>query len=185
MTGYSGTPLAKKLGIKPGTTLIVVGDVPAEYQSWLAPLPEKVTLTSRGKPPLGAVHVFVTKRAELEKHLRHIRKTLVPDGYVWISWPKKPSRVPTNVSEDVIREVCLPLGFVDIKVCAVSEVWSGLKLVIRVSERPGKIDSRHPRDSRNPRMTCVSKRGEPGLRSLRGGGEQCPSARWPPRRAIT
>ena len=80
--------------------------------------------------------MFVTKRAELEKHLKHLRKALVPDGYVWISWPKRTSKVPTNITEDVIREVCLPLGFVDIKVCAVSEVWSGLKLVIRVSERP-------------------------------------------------
>ena len=136
MTGYSGTPLARKLGFKPGTKVVVVGDVPAEYKSWLAPLPERVTLSSTGKPPLQAVHVFVTKRVELEKHLKHLRKALVPDGYVWISWPKRTSKVPTNITEDTIREVCLPLGFVDIKVCAVSDVWSGLKLVIRVSERP-------------------------------------------------
>ena len=135
MPGYSGTPLAKKLGIKPGTKWIVVGDVPAEYKSWLAPLPERVTLASKGNPPLDAVHVFVTKRTELAKHLKHLRKALVPDGYVWISWPKRTSKVPTNITEDVIREECLPLGFVDIKVCAVSDVWSGLKLVIRVSER--------------------------------------------------
>jgi hypothetical protein len=135
MTGYSRTPLAKKLGFKPGTKVVVVGAVPTEYESWLAPLPERVTLTSKGKPPLEAVHVFVTKRAELEKHLKHLRTALVPDGYVWISWPKRTSKVPTSITEDVIREVCLPLGFVDIKVCAVSEVWSGLKLVIRVSER--------------------------------------------------
>ena len=138
MVGYSGTPLAKKLGFKPGTKVVVVGDVPAEYKSWLSPLPGKVTLSSKGKPPLDAVHVFVTKRAELEKHLRHLRKALTPDGYVWISWPKKASRVPTNITEDVIREVALQLGFVDIKVCAVSEVWSGLKLVIRVSDRVKK-----------------------------------------------
>jgi hypothetical protein len=136
MAGYSGTPLAKKLGFKPGTRVVVVGNVPGEYTSWLAPLPERVTLTSKGKTPFDAVHVFVTKRAELEKHLKHLRKALVPDGYVWISWPKRTSKVPTNITEDVIREVCLPLGFVDIKVCAVNEVWSGLKLVIRVSERP-------------------------------------------------
>jgi hypothetical protein len=135
MVGYSGTPLARKLGFKPGTKVVVVGDVPTEYKSWVAPLPERVTLTSQGKPPLEAVHVFVTKRAELAKHLEHMRKALVPDGYVWISWPKKSSKVPTNITEDMIREVALPLGFVDIKVCAVSEVWSGLKLVIRVSER--------------------------------------------------
>lgn len=134
-TGYSGTPLAKKLGLKPGTKLVVVGDAPSEYKSWLAPLPERVTIAGKGKPPLAAVHVFVTKRAELAKHVEHLRKALVPDGYVWISWPKRASKVPTNITEDVIREVALPLGFVDIKVCAVSEVWSGLKLVIRLSER--------------------------------------------------
>ena len=135
MVGYSGTPLAKKLGIKPGAKLVVVGDVPDEYKQWLSPLPERATIAGRGKPPLSAVHVFVTKRAELVRHLEHLRKALVPDGYVWISWPKKASKVPTNITEDVIREVALPLGFVDIKVCAVSEVWSGLKLVIRVTER--------------------------------------------------
>ena len=135
MIGYSGTPLVRKLGIKPGTKLVVVGDVPDEYRTWLGPLPERTTITGRGRPPFQAVHVFVTTRAELAKQLAHLRKTLTPDGYVWVSWPKKASRVPTNITEDVIREVALPLGFVDIKVCAVSEVWSGLKLVIRVSER--------------------------------------------------
>jgi hypothetical protein len=133
--GYSGTPLAKKLGFKPGTKVLLVGDVPKDYKTLVSPLPERVTLASTGKAPHAAVHVFVTKRTELEKHLRELRKSLEADGYVWISWPKKASRVPTNITEDVIREVCLPLGFVDIKVCAVSEVWSGLKLVIRVSER--------------------------------------------------
>jgi hypothetical protein len=133
--GYSGTPLAKKLGFKPGTKVLLVGDVPKDYKTLVSPLPERVTLASTGKAPHAAVHVFVTKRTELEKHLRQLRKSLEPDGYVWISWPKKASRVPTNITEDVIRDVCLPLGFVDIKVCAVSEVWSGLKLVIRVSER--------------------------------------------------
>jgi len=138
MVGYSGTSLAKKLGIKPATRLLAVGDVPDEYKDWLGPLPERATIAGRGKPPLSAVHVFVTKRAELVRHLEHLRKALLPDGFVWISWPKKASKVPTNITEDVIREVALPLGFVDIKVCAVSEVWSGLKLVIRVSERPRK-----------------------------------------------
>lgn len=134
-TGYSGTPLAKKLGLKPGTKLLVVGDVPDEYKSWLEPLPERVSISERGKPPFHAVHLFTTKRAELAKHLGRLRKTLEQDGFVWVSWPKRASRVPTNITEDVIREVALPLGFVDIKVAAVSEVWSGLKLVIRVAER--------------------------------------------------
>ena len=140
MTGYSGTPLVKKLGVKPGTKLVVVGEVPKEYKSWLAPLPERVTIAGKGKPPLEAVHVFVTKRADLAKHVDHLRRALVPDGYVWISWPKRASKVPTNITEDTIREVALPLGFVDIKVCAVSEVWSGLKLVIRVSERRAGVE---------------------------------------------
>ena len=135
MIGYSGTPLVKKLGIKPGTKLVVVGAVPDEYKTWLGPLPERATINGKGKAPFEAVHVFTTKRADLAKHLAHLRRTLEPDGYVWVSWPKKASRVPTNITEDVIREVALPLGFVDIKVCAVSEVWSGLKLVIRVTER--------------------------------------------------
>lgn len=135
MAGYSGTPLVRKLGIKPDTKLMVVGDVPEEYRSWLGPLPERATITGRGKPPLEAVHVFVTKRAELARRLEHLRKSLSPDGFVWVSWPKKAAKVPTDITEDVIREVALPLGFVDIKVCAVSEIWSGLKLVIRVSER--------------------------------------------------
>ena len=138
MIGYSGTSLVRKLGIKPNTKLLAIGDVPSEYKSWLGPLPEGATIVGKGKPPLEAVHVFVTKRAELAKHLEHLRKALQPDGYVWISWPKRASKVPTNITEDVIREVALPMGFVDIKVCAVSEVWSGLKLVIRVSERPKK-----------------------------------------------
>lgn len=133
--GYSGTPLIRKLGIKPGTRLVVVGGVPAEYHAWIGPLPEGASIASKGKPPLSAVHVFVTKRAELVRHVEHLRRALAPDGFVWISWPKKASKVPTNITEDVIREVALPLGFVDIKVCAVSEVWSGLKLVIRVTER--------------------------------------------------
>ena len=138
LIGYSGTPLARKLGIKPGSRLVAVGDVPTEYKSWLSPLPEGVTIVGKGKPPFEAVHVFVTRRAELVRHLEHLRRTLVPDGYAWISWPKRAAKVPTNITEDVIRDVALPLGFVDIKVCAVSEVWSGLKLVIRVSERPTK-----------------------------------------------
>jgi hypothetical protein len=138
MPGYSSTPLAKKLGIKPGSRVVAVGDVPDGYRSWLEPLPDGASIVQKKRPPLEAVHVFATRRSELARHLVHLRKALVPDGYVWVSWPKKASGVPTNITEDVIREVALPMGFVDIKVCAVSDVWSGLKLVIRVSERPGK-----------------------------------------------
>ncbi|NUQ12877.1 MAG: DUF3052 family protein [Gemmatimonadaceae bacterium] len=135
MPGYSGTPLARKLGFTPGAKVLVMGDVPKEYADWVAPLPAGVRLSPRGKPPHAAVHVFVTQRADLVRQLPRLRRSLAPDGYVWVSWPKKSARVATDVTEDTIREVALPLGFVDVKVCAVSEVWSGLKLVIRVSDR--------------------------------------------------
>ena len=134
MAGYSGTPLAKKLGIKPGMTLVIL-DAPGEYRSWLGELPVGVTITSKSVGNLGAVHVFVTKKPALAKLLTVFRKTLEPAGFLWVSWPKKASKVETDVTEDVIRELALPLGFVDIKVCAVSDVWAGLKLVIRRSER--------------------------------------------------
>ncbi len=134
MPGYSGTPLLKKLGIKPPMTLITLG-APPEYRSWLGPLPEHVTIASRVRTPLRTVHLFVTARSVLERRLSDFRTRLEPDGFVWVSWPKKSSKVETDVTEDVIREVALPLGFVDIKVCAVSDVWSGLKLVIRKRER--------------------------------------------------
>lgn len=134
-SGYSGTPLAKKLGIKPGSTVLLLGEVPDEYPAWVAPLPERARLARRGTPPHAAVHVFATKRADLARHLAQLRRSIAPDGYVWVSWPRKASGVATSITEDVIREVALPLGFVDVKVCAVSDVWSGLKLVIRVEER--------------------------------------------------
>jgi hypothetical protein len=132
--GYSGTPLAKKLGLKAPLTLVTLG-APADYATWLGELPRGVALASKAKTPVGAAHVFATQRGELAKHLAVLRKALEPAGFVWVSWPKKASKVTTDVTEDTIREIALPLGFVDVKVCAVTEVWSGLKLVIRKSER--------------------------------------------------
>jgi hypothetical protein len=134
VAGYSGTPLSKKLGLAPPLTLVAI-DAPKEYRSWLGELPKGVSIASRQTPPLRAVHVFATKRALLEKQLKDLRQRLEQTGFVWVSWPKKASKVDTDITEDTIRAVALPLGFVDIKVCAVSEVWSGLKLVIRKSER--------------------------------------------------
>ena len=133
-TGYSGTPLAKKLGLKPGMTLLTVL-APKEYSAWLGELPEGVKLTKKTKLPLDAAHIFVTESAVLNILLSSLRRDLKSDGFVWVSWCKKSAKVPTDITEDVIRELALPLGFVDVKVCAVSEVWSGLKLVIRKSER--------------------------------------------------
>ncbi len=128
--GYSGTPLAKKLGYKASTRAVLVG-APEGYAAMVDPLPEGVVFERAPTPKTDLVHLFVTERAALAKYLGSLRKSLDPAAAVWVSWPKKASKVATDITEDVIREVALPLGFVDIKVCAVSEVWSGLKLVVR------------------------------------------------------
>jgi hypothetical protein len=132
--GYSGIPLAKKLGIKSHLKLLCI-NAPREYKSWLGELPEGARLITKTGKPVQAAHVFTTEKMFLDMTLSKLRNELEQDGFVWVSWPKKSSRVPTDITEDRIREIALPLGFVDIKVCAVSEVWSGLKLVIRRSER--------------------------------------------------
>lgn len=136
MPGYSGTPLSKKLGLKPPLTLVAI-DAPRGYRAWLGPLPAGVRIVSKPAQPLRAVHVFATQRAALARQLAALRKQLADDGFLWVSWPKRASKVDTDITEDTIREIALPLGFVDIKVCAVSEVWSGLKLVVRKRERAG------------------------------------------------
>ena len=128
--GYSGTPLAKKLGIASGTVL-APRHAPEHYLDWLAPLPQGVVQASDISAKTDVLHVFVDLRSTLQAELVQARKKLRPDAAVWVSWPKKASKVPTDITEDVIREVALPMGFVDIKVCAVSDVWSGLKLVVR------------------------------------------------------
>jgi hypothetical protein len=132
--GYSGTPLVKKLGIKPGMKLLTI-NAPKYYRLWLGDLPKDAVLVTKTNNPVEAAHVFATDSAFLNLTLSKLRHELKQNGFVWISWPKKSAKIPTNITDDVIREIALPLGFVDVKVCAVSEVWSGLKLVIRVSER--------------------------------------------------
>ena len=134
MPGYSGTPLPKKLGLKPDMTLVAIG-APTEYRQWLGAAPPGLRIVSNSGGQPGAVHLFATKRAALTEELQRLRKDLAPTGFVWVSWPKKTSGVATDITENTIREVALPLGFVDIKVCAVSAVWSGLKLVIRKDAR--------------------------------------------------
>jgi hypothetical protein len=131
MAGYSGTPLWKKLGYRDGL-VAWVKDAPAGYVAMLN-LPHDVLVTwvARPKRGIGFVHLFATARSELEKNLRLLWEQLDRAGTVWVSWPKKSAGVSTDITEDVIRQVALPLGFVDIKVCAVDETWSGLKLVIR------------------------------------------------------
>ncbi len=133
-TGYSGTPLVKKLGFKAPLKVWII-NAPREYATWLGELPDGVTLVTKARKPIEAAHVFATESAFLDATLSKLRNELKQAGFVWVSWPKKTSKVPTDITEDTIREIALPLGFVDIKVCAVSEVWSGLKLVIRKSER--------------------------------------------------
>jgi hypothetical protein len=129
-TGYSGTPLPKKLGITEATRVAVIG-APSEYKALLGHLPAGVELGASLSQKTDLVHVFVTQREDLAVHLKRLRRKLRDDAAVWVSWPKRASKVATTVTENVVRELALPLGFVDVKVCAVSEVWSGLKLVVR------------------------------------------------------
>jgi len=132
--GYSGTPLAKKLGFKPGFRVKVVG-APANYRMMLKPIPDGVTLSASLAAPLDLCHVFVRSREALARRLPACRKQIRENGMIWVSWPKKSSGVSSDLSEDVVRELAFPLQLVDIKVCAVDETWSGLKLVIRREHR--------------------------------------------------
>ena len=134
MAGYSKTPLAQKLGIKPGMNVAALNP-PANYRKLLAPLPAGVSFTEKAAPGARFVHLFVSQRRVLEKELKRLRRLIDDAGVLWISWPKKSAGLGSDITEDVIREVCLPLGFVDIKVCAVDETWSGLKLMIRRENR--------------------------------------------------
>jgi len=129
-TGYSGTPLPRKLGITESTHVALIG-APSEYESLLGVLPVGAKLGATLSRKTDLVHIFVTQRGDLAIHLSKLRRKLRDDATVWVSWPKKTSKVATTVTEDVVRELALPLGFVDVKVCAVSDVWSGLKLVVR------------------------------------------------------
>lgn len=133
-TGYSGTPLVKKLGIKPNSELCVF-NAPSNYAALVAPLPDGVSTTENFTPSADLVHVFVTLRIDLERALTEIRPKLKSDGVIWISWPKKASKAATDITEDTIPAVALPMGLVDVKVCAVDATWSGLKLVIRKAMR--------------------------------------------------
>jgi hypothetical protein len=132
--GYSGTPLARKLSLKDG------------LRTWWEGMPDSVRAEIEGdglaldmlaapEAPVEGAHIFVTERAELERSVTRLLPVLAPDGFLWVSWPKKASKVETDITEDVIRDVVLPLGLVDVKVCAVDQIWSGLKLVIRKALR--------------------------------------------------
>lgn len=129
-SGYSGTPLAKKLGITENTQVCAM-HAPDDYLQLLAPVPDGVQFKKKVSISTDIVHVFTKEKTQLQAELIKLRSAIKANGVIWISWPKKASKVPTDITEDTIREIALPLGLVDIKVCAVSEIWSGLKLVIR------------------------------------------------------
>lgn len=128
--GYSGTPVAKKLGLRAASHVLLL-DAPQDFAALLEPLPTGVVFETQATAAVDIAHVFVTRSEDLARYLHHLRASLRPDASLWVSWPKKSAKVPSTVTEGGIRELALPLGFVDVKVCAVSDVWSGLKLVVR------------------------------------------------------
>lgn len=129
-SGYSGTPLAKKLSLRDGQR-VWFSEMPDSVAEEIGEYALELTFVSDPAQGIDAAHVFVTQRTELANLLKSLRTQIAPDGQIWVSWPKKAARVPTDITEDTIRQLALPMGFVDTKVCAVDEVWSGLKLVIR------------------------------------------------------
>jgi hypothetical protein len=128
--GYSGTPLVRKLGFRPGMRAALLR-APADFAATLGPLPDDVRVATRLRGSVDLALLFVTRRADLVARVAALRVAIAPDGMAWIAWPKRASGVATDVTEDVIRAVVLPTGLVDVKVCAIDATWSGLKLVIR------------------------------------------------------
>ncbi|MEA2277526.1 MAG: hypothetical protein QOC78_2486 [Solirubrobacteraceae bacterium] len=131
--GYSGTPLPQKLGLKPGMVVVYL-DPPDHLDALLGDL-DGVTVRRQLRGRVDAVLCFVTARRDLRRRAARLREAVAPDGMVWACWPKRASKVPTDVTEDVVREVLLPTGLVDVKVAAIDETWSGLKLVVRKALR--------------------------------------------------
>ncbi len=134
MPGYSGTPLPKKLGIKDGFRVCVL-KVPSDVQAELKSTLSACDVVRDGEAPLDVAIFFTTSKADLAREFKRIAKLLAPAGMLWISWPKKSSGVPTDLNENLIREIGIASGLVDVKVCAVTEVWSGLKFVRRLKDR--------------------------------------------------
>ncbi|HET9708469.1 MAG TPA: DUF3052 domain-containing protein [Gemmatimonadales bacterium] len=133
-SGYSGKGLVDKLGIKPGMRIAIVG-APRGFRATLGPLPDGVSVTATPRGTLPFIHFFAKQRSVLERRLHSLKRALAQDGALWVSWPKKSSGVETDLTEDGVRAVALDGGLVDVKVCAVDEVWSGLKLVRRLKDR--------------------------------------------------
>jgi hypothetical protein len=140
--GYSGTPLARKLSLKDGQRVWWDG-VPQGVQAEIGREALALDLLSAPDAPIDAAHIFVTEYARMEAKLAALRPLLAPGGFIWVSWPKKASKVPTDITEDRIREAILPAtDLVDVKVCAVDSVWSGLKLMVRRANRGKESSSR-------------------------------------------
>lgn len=137
MAGYSGTPLPKKLGIREGTRLALLG-APDDFEATLGALPDGVRVRTVARGPLDVVVAFTTRRADLERRFAALARTLDPAGGLWIAWPKRGAGVPTDLDENAIRDIGLAAGLVDNKVCAVDETWSGLRFVVRLKDRPAK-----------------------------------------------
>ena len=130
-SGYSGTPLWKKLGIKPGARVCVL-NAPSDYRTWIAPLPKGAVIHSTAtKGDCDIVHIFVESFAALQRELQKARPLIRSNGTIWVSWPKKSAKSGTDLDENRIRSLALKTDLVDVKVCAVTEIWSGLKLVVR------------------------------------------------------
>jgi hypothetical protein len=134
MAGYSGTPLPRKLGIKEEDRVAVI-NAPSGFEVSLGELPDGVTVKAAARGKLDVVVCFLTARSGLEKRFDSLKRAIYPDGGLWIAWPKRSSGEPTDLTEDVVREVALDRGLVDNKVCAIDETWSGLRLVHRVADR--------------------------------------------------
>ena len=133
-SGYSGTPLAKKLGIKAGFKIRLIHQ-PDHYFDLFSDMPDGITEVMDKKVKKNLIHYFTMSAAELTRDLSSLRSEIEPDGMIWVSWPKKAAKIKTDVTEDVIRDLALSIGLVDVKVCAIDEIWSGLKLVIRLKDR--------------------------------------------------
>jgi hypothetical protein len=162
MAGYSGTPLPQKLGIKPHTRL-GLAEAPAGFAGSLGALPDGVKSSdaTRAKGPFDVIVAFVESRKDFERRFPLLKQKLDPNGGLWIAWPKKASKIATDMTEDVVRAVALPGGLVDNKVCAIDEIWSGLRLVYRVADRPAARAAAPTQPARAQKKRALSHAKEP------------------------
>jgi hypothetical protein len=138
MAGYSGTPLVKKLGIKEASNIALVG-APPDFAGTLVPMPASVVINSRTRKPLDFVLLFVKREADLQRNFSRYAAKLQPGGMIWIAWPKKSSDVATDLTFNNVQALGLTEGLVDVKICAIDEVWSGLKFVFRIKDRQNRL----------------------------------------------